>query len=80
MNILVKMTNSKEIEKLREIFSSIDKDGTGYISSVELKEALKEANIKYEEHEIESIIHEVDFKGNRKKINYTEFLAATISV
>lgn len=37
MNILVKMTNNKEIEKLREIFTSIDIDGTGYITAVELK-------------------------------------------
>ncbi len=79
MNILVKMTDNKEIEKLRELFISMDKDGTGYISAVELKEALKEANIAYSEKEIEEIINEVDFRGN-KKINYSEFLAATVSV
>jgi Ca2+-binding EF-hand superfamily protein len=79
MNILVKMTSSKEIEDLRELFTNIDKDGTGYITAIELKEALKEANISYSEQEIESIINEVDYKG-KKKINYTEFLAASVSV
>ena len=38
-----------------------------------------EANINYQEEEIEKIIDEVDYMGN-KKVNYTEFLAATISV
>ena len=64
---------------MREIFTNIDKDGTGYLTAPEIKEALKEANISFEEHEIENIINEVDFKGHRK-INYTEFLAASISV
>ena len=79
MNILIKMSNTKEIEKLREIFTNIDKDGTGYLTAKEIKDALKEANIEFEEHEIENIINEVDYKGHRK-INYTEFLAASISV
>ena len=38
-----------------------------------------DAGLKYDEDEINSIITEVDYHGNNK-INYTEFLAATISV
>lgn len=49
MNILVKMADSKDIEHLREMFTKIDKDGTGFISAKELKEALNEAGIKHEE-------------------------------
>jgi calcium-dependent protein kinase len=79
MNILVKMADNKDIEHLREVFMNLDEDGTGYITSLQLKSALKEANIHYKEEEIEKIIDEVDYNGV-KKINYTEFLAATISV
>lgn len=40
MNVLVKMLDSKEIEKFREAFLQMDKDGTGMISAQELKLAL----------------------------------------
>lgn len=45
MNILVKMTDNKDIENLREVFMNIDKDGTGHITPKELKQAMHEANI-----------------------------------
>lgn len=79
MNILVKMADNKDIEHLREVFMSVDKDGTGFIHAKQLKDALVESNINYQDGEIEKIIDEVDYSG-MKKINYTEFLAATISV
>jgi Ca2+-binding EF-hand superfamily protein len=36
MNFLVKMLDASEISKLREVFLSMDKDGTGMISLNEL--------------------------------------------
>ena len=80
MNILVKMLDTKEIESLREIFLNIDTDGTGYISAQELKKALSESGFNLPEKEIEQIVDEVDYKGLNKKINYSEFLAASIRV
>lgn len=57
----------------------IDKDGTGMITAFELKKALSEGGSSIPEDEVKNIIKEVDYQGN-KTINYTEFLAATISV
>lgn len=79
MNILVKMADTKEIEKLREMFMEIDTETTGMISVVELKEALTRAKVKYNDQELDQIVKELD-EGGDKKINYSEFLAATISV
>ena len=79
MNILVKMLDVNEIEKLREAFLHIDTDNTGQITAAELKEALMRSNFNIPETEIDHIIDEVNYHGT-KKINYTEFLAATISV
>lgn len=79
MNILVKMADNKDIEKLREAFIAMDLDATGDIQADELKIALKNANFNFSDEEIDSIINEVDYGGDRI-INYTEFLAATISV
>jgi Ca2+-binding EF-hand superfamily protein len=57
----------------------MDKDLTGDITANELKEALAEAHIKIDDTELEEIINNVDYHGDRM-INYSEFLAATISV
>ena len=79
LNLLVKMVDSKEIEKLRAAFVKIDKDQTGMINKDELYEAMKNSHISISDKDIENIMKQVDYKGNAK-INYTEFLAATISI
>ena len=57
----------------------MDKDKTGFISILELKEAMTKTDIKITDEQISQIMKEVDHHGNGK-INYSEFLAATISV
>ena len=49
------------------------------INAEELKEAIKLSEIKVPDEEIDNIISEVDYYGNGK-INYTEFLVATVDV
>jgi Ca2+-binding EF-hand superfamily protein len=44
-----------------------------------LEKALKNANFEMSANEIKSIVQELDYSGDQK-INYTEFIAATISV
>jgi len=79
MNILVKMADYKQIENLREVFIAIDKEGIGNIKPHELKDAMREANIHFDEKEVDQIMAEIDY--NREGwINYTEFLAAAVSV
>lgn len=60
-------------------FKEIDKDQTGLINVDELKQAMLECNIEISKFQLEKIIDEVDYFGN-KKINYTEFLMATLDV
>ena len=64
---------------MREQFSKIDIDGTGLINADELKTAIKESNLHIPDGDVDKIINEVDYFGN-KKINYTEFLVATLDV
>lgn len=59
------------------MFMKMDKDNTGDITAAELKDALNEASIKIDEKELDKIVSEVDYHGD-KLINYSEFLAATI--
>lgn len=79
MNTLVKMTEDKDLEKLRDAFLAMDLDSTGDIRANELKLALNRAKIKFNDEDIDKIIDEVDYGGD-KIINYTEFLSATIRV
>ena len=79
MNMLVKMADQQQIEKLREQFTEIDIDGTGLINASELKVAIKQSNLNIPDSEIEDIINEIDYYGNQK-INYTEFLVATLNI
>ena len=48
------------------------------ITKEKLHEAMVNTGIQITLQEVDKIIREVDFKGNRK-INYSEFLAATIN-
>ena len=73
------MLNPKDIQILREQFQKIDTDNSGFIELCELEEAIKQANFDLTAKEICAIVHELDNSGNHK-INYSEFLAATISV
>jgi len=53
MNVLVKMLDTKDIEKLRDVFLRIDTDGTGTINAIELKKALSENKLSLAEKEIQ---------------------------
>lgn len=49
------------------------------LNADELKQGIKQSNIQIPDQEVDKIIDEVDYFGNRR-INYTEFLAATLDV
>jgi len=79
MNLLVKTASESEVKQLRETFEQIDVDGTGMIKASELQNVLMHRNMNTSGQEIANIISQMDYHGN-KKINYSEFLAATIDI
>ena len=79
VNILVKHLDASELQCLRDEFEKIDKDGSGYIEIDELRDALNNRELKQTTEEIQAIIDQLDY-ANNDKINYTEFIAATIDV
>ena len=66
-------------EYLRAVFDRVDEDGTGMIKASELADILKKKQLNMSTKEIQEMISEVDYHGNGK-INYSEFLSATINV
>eukprot|EP00438_Fugacium_kawagutii_P016335 Skav200164 [mRNA] locus=scaffold6219:66320:71204:- [translate_table: standard] len=66
-----------EIKKLREAFTSLDKNGDGLLTHAELKDGLGKAGLKEIPPDLAAIMDGVDADGSGV-IDYTEFLAATL--
>lgn len=79
MNLLVKTANEKEVQELRAAFQAIDTDGTGFIRAQELNDILIQKRMNVSDAEVREMIDQMDYHNN-KKINYSEFLAATIDI
>lgn len=77
--MLVKSVKDKDIEHLRQQFEEIDVNHTGLIDADELANAIKRIKMDIPQSEIDEIMNEVNFLGNGE-INYSEFIAATLSV
>lgn len=75
------MCQPKEYDVIASAFKDIDKDCSGFIDLDELRKVLNDANFNniVSEKEIDDIIRQIDNDDNGK-INYTEFIAATIDV
>ena len=78
LNVFVKTLATKDVEHLREQFHALDTKQTGFIDVHELSSALRAAHLDLPAPEVERIISEIDYAGNGL-INYSEFLAATVS-
>ena len=78
MNVIVRSLAYKDIEGLNKIFHTIDKDKTGYITSEELQQAMRQNGMDTQTEQIQEIIREADYVGNGK-INYSEFIAASLT-
>lgn len=79
MNLLVKTATEEEVKDLRAQFQAIDTDGTGMIKASELHDILMQKRLNVSDAEVSEMISQMDYHNN-KKINYSEFLAATIDV
>jgi len=77
MNILVKLSTAEDMKKLTAQFRAIDLDGTGLIHPHEIKKYIESNNMNIKDKEVDALISELDYAGNGK-INYSEFLAATV--
>ena len=78
MNVLVKHLDGSQISDLKKEFQKLDTNKSGFLERSNLRTVL----MNYRQDSLDSktvtqLIEEVDFAGNNK-INYSEFLAATI--
>ena len=79
MRIRIENQLEGQLKKLKEEFEKIDTDHSGFLEVSELEQAIKDSSMSLGKEEIQSIIENLDFAEN-KRINYSEFIAATINV
>ena len=60
-------------EELIEAFKVFDKDGNGFISSVELRHVMTNLGEKLTDDEVDEMIREADVDGDGQ-VNYDEFV------
>lgn len=76
-NIIVKCLNVRQIGDMKTAFLSLDKEKKGYLSFDQLQEGLRCAGFEMAANEIHEILANADFMQDGR-INYSEFLAATL--
>lgn len=77
LHVIANQLNEDSIKALRDIFMSLDRNGDGLLTPVELKEGLDKAGLKEIPPDLQAIMESVDSDGSGV-IDYTEFLAATL--
>lgn len=78
MKVIAAAMPAEEIAGLREIFKSIDADGSGTITAEELKAALTHKGGLLKEEELKALLELIDQDASGT-IDYEEFIAATLS-
>jgi Ca2+-binding EF-hand superfamily protein len=78
MKIVLKYLPDETVGHLKDIFTHLDTGHTGYITAADLKNALSDLGYDTAAEEIRRIIKEVDYLS-QGRINYTQFLSATLN-
>lgn len=77
LKVIAQNMSEEEIMGLKEMFKSIDKDGSGSITFEELKEGLKQHGSTMPEDQVRQLMEAADV-DNSGTIDYQEFITATI--
>mmetsp|Transcript_7250 Transcript_7250/g.10713 ORF Transcript_7250/g.10713 Transcript_7250/m.10713 type:complete len:494 (-) Transcript_7250:31-1512(-) len=78
LSVVVKHLSYESIQDLKNAFFEFDTSNTGYLSLEEVQAALEKAGFNIAGNKVREIIGNVDYKGDGR-INYSEFIAATLS-
>lgn len=79
LNVIAQQLTEAEIGQLRDIFRSVDADGDGVVTIAELERAMDSMGLAHLRDEIGQLMRGIDVDGTNR-INYTDFLAATMEV
>jgi calcium-dependent protein kinase len=77
LHIIAGQLNESQIKALRDVFTVLDANGDGLLTSKEMKEGLLKSGLTDIPADLQQIMEDVDSDGSGV-IDYTEFLAATV--
>jgi calcium-dependent protein kinase len=77
LQIIAGQLNESQIKRLRETFQALDDNGDGFLTAAEMKEGMTKSGLNEVPPDLQAILEGVDADGSGK-IDYTEFLAATL--
>ncbi|VFQ95483.1 unnamed protein product [Cuscuta campestris] len=77
LRVIAGCLSEEEIMGLKEMFKSMDTDGSGTITLEELKQGLAKQGTKLSEYEVKQLMEAADADGNGT-IDYEEFITATM--
>jgi len=77
LHVIASQLGESQIKALRDMFMALDGNGDGLLTVAELKHGLEKAGLKEIPPDLQQIMEEVDSDGSGR-IDYTEFLAATL--
>lgn len=69
--------DAEEVEDLLKIFSELDADGSGQLTPAALRDGLERRGVRLSAEEVQELAKPLDVDG-RGKVDYREFLAATV--
>lgn len=79
LKIMAASLTANEVEGLKKMFATMDKDNSGCITFDELRKGLKSQGFSGAENEIMDMMEQMDLDGNGT-VDWDEFIAATVNV
>mmetsp|Transcript_4749 Transcript_4749/g.11196 ORF Transcript_4749/g.11196 Transcript_4749/m.11196 type:complete len:502 (+) Transcript_4749:15-1520(+) len=77
IQIIAQSLDDNELKRLKDLFTSLDKNGDGSLTPEELRKGLQEAGLGQKGEDLAETIKQIDADGSGQ-IDYTEFLAAAM--
>jgi calcium-dependent protein kinase len=78
LQVIAQQMNDDQIKDLRDLFTSLDKDGNGQLTVSEMREGIEKSGLAEKAPDLEQVLKEVDSDGSGV-IDYTEWIASTLN-
>lgn len=79
LQVIAQQIGDDAIKELRDLFTSLDKDGNGQLTLAEMKEGMEKSGLANQVPDLKAIIDDVDADGSGV-VDYTEWIASTLNM
>jgi len=79
LHVIAHQLGDEAIKELRDLFTSLDKDGNGTLTIQEMKDGIEKSGLTNQTIDLKAILEDVDADGSGV-IDYTEWIASTLNM